>query len=349
MQSLQADHTPMQSLTDTLKLLLGCHDAKILSKSGGGNSVVYCVDVGVKKLAVKSYPPYAPGKRDRLAAEVMVYQFLNEHHVSSVPALKLFSTEDRLLVMEWMDGEIPVCHSADDIEQAIAFIAEIARLNAVPRARELPLAAEACLSLTTIIGQISQRLLRLLAAAEHESQLQEFLQNEFMPVFQDCQESAKAGFAAAGLNPDAELPQEKRSLIPADFGFHNTIRDKDNRLHFFDFDYFGWDDPVKLLADILWHPKMTLTAVEQQQFIRGIANVYRNDATFLPRFHHTLALFGLRWTLIFLNEFIPEFWQNRQHAEVHANQDEAKINQLQRARATLLNVKNIGSQYEFIT
>ena len=39
-----------------------------------------------------------------------------------------------------------------------------------------------------------------------------------------------------------------RILSPSDFGLHNTISKK-NKLYFFDFEYFGWDDPIKLICD----------------------------------------------------------------------------------------------------
>lgn len=337
------------SINDKVNAMLGCHDAAIVTSRGGGNSVVYCVEANGKKVAVKSYPPYAPDKRDRLAAETMVYEFLHAHHVSRVPKWYAASSEHRLLIMDWIEGDVPLSYSIEDIEQAIQFIASIASLNALPAAKQLPLAAEACLSLTILIKQITTRLQRLQSASENEPELAAFLSTEFIPLFMNEQQRAHAGYDKDSLDAEAELPACHQSLIPADFGFHNAIRDAHGALYFFDFDYFGWDDPVKLLADILWHPKMFLSEPQKQRFIDGISHVYRADTTFLARFHHTLGLFGLRWSLIFLNEFLPEFWQNRQHAAVHDNQAEAKINQLERARATLASVQQIGSHYDSIS
>ena len=45
-------------------------------------------------------------------------------------------------------------------------------------------------------------------------------------------------------------------LSPSDFGFHNTIKSK--KLYFIDFEYFGLDDPVKLVIDFILHPGMKL-------------------------------------------------------------------------------------------
>lgn len=337
-------------IEQNLKTLLACQKIKLVTKQGGGNSVVFCIEADNKTWAVKSYPPYAPNQRDRLAAELQVYTFLNQNQVPFVPLLKNYSESDRLLIISWIDGEIPRDYSKSDIEQAIQFIHAINRLNTSSDALQLPLAAEACLSLTTLISQIERRFERLKPFAEEEKDLGEFLFKSFRPILEQCQQKAIKGYHANGINPDMDLPQENRSLIPADFGFHNTIRDKEGKLFFFDFDYFGWDDPVKLLADILWHPKMPLSKQQKQQFVMGISDVYNADPLFLSRFYYTLPLFGLRWVLILLNEFIPAFWQNRQHADAFKdlahNQAEAKKIQLNRAKELLLNVKQIGSSYE---
>lgn len=331
-------NTPVEDLSPEqwikLKQLLGCEDISLLKKAGGGNSKVFCIEAQGKKWAVKSYPPYAPNQRDRLAAECMAYQFLNQHQIAAVPGFKTSCLTERWLVMDWIEGNLPEgAYSNIDIEQAIAFIRQVAQLNTTAAAQALPLAAEACLSLDVLIDQISKRFERLSAASEDEA-LQEFLKT-FSSVFAKSEQQAREGYRQNNMQPNDELPASHRSLIPADFGFHNALRDPSGTLYFFDFDYFGWDDPVKLLADILWHPKMTLSPSQKKQFIEGLAAIYGTDPLFLTRFRYTLPLFGLRWVLILLNEFIPAFWQNRQHAEVHQNKAEAQKKQLDRAKALL--------------
>ena len=46
---------------------------------------------------------------------------------------------------------------------------------------------------------------------------------------------------------------DKKLLIasPSDFGFHNMRYNK-NKLFFFDFEYFGLDDPCKLFLDFVF-------------------------------------------------------------------------------------------------
>jgi hypothetical protein len=333
-----ADHFSQTQL-EALKKLLSCQQVRVLTHQGGGNSKVYCVEADGMPWAVKSYPLYAPNQRDRLAAELMTYQFLNQQNVPCVPRLKTASETERWLVMSWIEGVVPTKFLESDVDQAIQFLRVIASLNTLAAAKQLPQAAEACLSLTILINQVKRRLQRLLDVSPQEPELRHFLLNVFLPVFARCQQQAEDGYAEHAMDPDAELPQAKRSLIPADFGFHNSIRQDDGTLYFFDFDYFGWDDPVKLLADILWHPKMKLSDAQKNYFIAGLQAIYKSDPQFVLRFNFTKALFGLRWVLILLNEFIPEYWQNRQHANAAQDQAAAKALQLMRANELLLNVK----------
>lgn len=324
---------------ERLKELLNTNAIHFLTKSSGGNSKVFCVIADEQRWAVKSYPPHQPNQRDRLAAEITAYRFLNQENITAVPFLKAYCEKERWLIMNWIDGEQLKNYSPSDISQALQFIRNITALNSkVVAIDKLPQAAEACLSLTILIHQIAKRYQRLLSLPEQDVLLVDFLTKEFTPVFEHYKNKALQGYAKAAMDPDQELPQEMRSLVPSDFGFHNAIRDTTGKLYFFDFDYFGWDDPVKLLADILWHPKMQFSSAQELEMIEAFTDIYKQDAAFPIRFSFTFPLFGLRWVLILLNEFIGEYWLNRLHAGAHEDRQTAKLLQLQRAKDLLKRV-----------
>jgi hypothetical protein len=106
-------------------------------------------------------------------------------------------------------------------------------------------------------------------------------------------------------------------------------------LAFVDFEYFGWDDPVKLTADILLHPGTVLAPAQRQRFRRAALRLYGGDPGFGRRLSIFLPLFGLRWVLILLNEFIPERWSRRVLAGDSGTWSDAKARQLARARELL--------------
>ena len=140
------------------------------------------------------------------------------------------------------------------------------------------------------------------------------------------------------MNFDAAIPERERTLSPSDFGFHNARRREDGSLVFLDFEYFGWDDPAKLTADILMHPGMALSAEEDEQFRRGLADVYREDEIYGARLSALWPLFGLRWCLILLNEFLPERWFRRAYADGGRDLETAQVQQLDKSAAMLRRV-----------
>jgi hypothetical protein len=136
----------------------------------------------------------------------------------------------------------------------------------------------------------------------------------------------------------AELPRAQQTLSPSDFGLHNALRSGAG-LTFVDFEYFGWDDPVKLVADVLWHPGMALGQPLRQKFFRSAADVYEVDAHFRGRFERDAPLYGLRWALIVLNEFLPGVWERRVAAGQAADRPAALERQLAKADALLGRVR----------
>jgi hypothetical protein len=77
-----------------------------------------------------------------------------------------------------------------------------------------------------------------------------------------------AGYAKHQLPFDTPVEERWRSLCPPDFGFHNALRRASGELVFIDFDYFGWDDSVKVTCDFLLHPGMRLFRDVEAAFCR---------------------------------------------------------------------------------
>lgn len=319
---------------EEFKLALNCQSARIINETCGGNSLIFCVETEAQKLAVKIYPPHHTDQRNRLDVETKTYQFLNKYSIPSIP--RLVTTHDTLrwLIIEWIEGEKIDSYSDSDIQQAIQFITCVHKSRTLSGADTLPLAAEACLSLEILINQIDDRLTKL-TSLQCEHHLNHFLTSKFSSCYFDIRNTSIKYCLQNSDSISSELKQECRSLIPADFGFHNAIRNHDGKLSFFDFDYFGWDDPVKLLSDIIWHPKMQLDSVHIQQFIEALSNIYQDDPFFMHRLNYMLPLIGLRWVLILLNEYNPKYKASHEHLHNNMDHNQRKIIQLKLAEQLL--------------
>lgn len=300
--------------------------------AGGRNSRIYHVRRDDKEFALKQYPSRRDDPRDRLATEVGALRLMEDHHVTSVPRVVGIDRERNYALLTWIEGSEVATIGAKDIECAVAFLAAVHTLRRAPGAAEQPLAAEACLSGGEIERQITERLATLRTLAADDGDLGDFLEHAFAPALARALRAAQSAMRAADLDFAGEVPQEWRSLVPSDFGFHNSLRRRDASLAFVDFEYFGWDDPVKLTADILLHPGRPLSAPHRRRFRQAVVGLYGEGREFETRLAAYLPLFGLRWVLILLNEFIPERWRRRQLAGASESWSEAKARQLGAAR-----------------
>jgi hypothetical protein len=297
----------------------------------GRNSGVYRVHVGDAVYALKQYPPRQPNDRDRANVEYAALRFLTGHGVTTVPKPVAVDRAGGYLLLEWIDGNPVGTPTAADIAAACSFLQAVHSLRAESDAAALPMAAEACISAAETVVQIEGRLARL-ASIPDELALAVFVGDTLKPLFGDVSDWSQAGFAAEGFLFSAEADASAQTLCPADFGFHNTMRRPGGELVFIDFDYFGWDDPVKLTADFLLHPGMQLAHGLKRQFAAEAASIYGSDPTFRRRLALLYPLFSLRWCTILLNEFLPERWANRVAAGEAADWPSAKQRQLDRAR-----------------
>jgi len=260
----------------------------------GANSHIYRVEFASRVLALKIYPERRGDTRDRLNTEWNALCLLKAHGIEAVPAPIARDARRGLMLMEWLAGDAVMAHRDGDIEDAIAFMMRVMSLSTDHKAAQFGPASEACLSAAEIVRQIDVRLAGL---ASHPD-LDRFLRTSFVVAYDVIKHEL-----ANEIRDGTPLPDRQRRLIPADFGFHNAMRLADGKLRFIDFDYFGWDDPVKLAADFILHPAMALSGRDREKVRTSMAAALPDDTDFAPRLERHLGLYALRWALILLNPF----------------------------------------------
>jgi len=143
----------------------------------------------------------------------------------------------------------------------------------------------------------------------------------------------------------SELPYEERTLSPSDFGFHNALRRSNGQIIFLDFEYFGWDDPAKMISDFLLHPAMELREDLRRRFVVNILSRFEDHRYLDKRVEIVYPLFGLKWCLIFLNEFVPEHLLRRGFASgSDLDKSNVQAKQLSKARRMLYRIRK---DYEY--
>jgi Phosphotransferase enzyme family len=313
-----------------------------MSRVGGGrNSRVFRLETANDVFALKQYPSLRDDPRDRLGVETRALRWMEKHRLGGVPRVIATDPTSNSALLSWVEGSLVRSVVASDIDQAADFLTALARLVGATDFPASHLAAEACLSGVEIERQLRTRVAAL-RQLEDEPDLSAFLTGEFGGALESRLAAARSLFSEAGLSFETELNQAQRTLVPSDFGFHNSLRDENGRLSFVDFEYFGWDDPAKLTADILLHPGTPVAAGLLARFQAAAERLYGGDPDFATRLGAFYPLFGLRWVLILLNEFHPERWSRRILAGAGESWAEAKSRQLRAARAMLVSSKARG-------
>ncbi|MBI5520266.1 MAG: hypothetical protein HY916_09415 [Desulfovibrio sp.] len=318
---------------------------------GGRNSRVYRVrTAGGKTYAGKHYHLHQDDPRDRLGAEwralsllaaqprlapfvarpvdkdpargLALYSFLPGVQASTTPATPAQAEADMDACLEFLDGLRTLS----------------GQLQAEAAAR-IPPASEACFSLAALAANLRGRLEALLAVPKDAclgAELAAFLAEELVPFMEASLERAHGLLG----DPEQELPQDKRTLSPSDFGLHNALR-SETGLSFVDFEYFGWDDPAKTLCDFLLHPAMGLPEELRRRFSDGFLARFAGpggDPGLPKRVTAVYPLYAIKWCFILLNEFLRGAEARRVFAANADCGDDARTRrqaQLDKARAML--------------
>lgn len=306
--------------------------------TAGGNNRLYRLEAADgERFALKLYPRQDADPRDRLGAEYAALAFLARHGMAAVPGAVAVDAARHCALYEWIDG-VPVGAGAGpaDVDALAAFLVDLQRLAEAPGAADLNPASAACLAPADGVAQYRGRLARLREVASGFPELAAFVDGRLLPEGEAAVGRALAGLVDAGLDAAAPIAVDARALSPSDFGFHNALRRPDGALVFLDFEYFGWDDPAKMIADVVLHPGMALDPPARRRFLSGVQPFFAGrDPLFNARFRFYLPVCALIWCLILLNEYLPERWWRRNLAGRCADAATARAAQLAKARRML--------------
>jgi hypothetical protein len=326
-----------EQIADAASRLVGWPVLSVVPVRRGGNNRVFQLVGRESRAVLKIYPRQVEDPRDRLGHEFGALSFLARCGIATVPRALACDCELNCAAYEWIDGTPPGPAGAAEVDELANFFVQLQQLRDCPDAGALPEGATPALSPARVAGQLERRLDRLRAVTAAGAPVAHFVTTSLAPAVADAVEGLRRGCAEAGLDFDGVLPQRYRVLSPSDFGLHNALRRPDGTLVFLDFEYFGWDEPAKAVADVMLHAGMSLSAAMARRYRERVTAALRQTD---PLFPERLRLFfpAIRavWCLILLNEFLPERWARRVLAGVAEDRDAVEARQLEKARFMLI-------------
>jgi Phosphotransferase enzyme family len=306
------------TLHTTLSSLLQQPVGSVTQIGRGRNSQVFRVQcANGDSYAAKVYFGQRADGLSRLSVEFESLELLWSHGIRCIPKPLAVDVDGGVAVYEYIDGEEIDGQTVarGEVDELLAFLGILKDLARTTPNMRIPAAYEACFSAAAIVRNTNEKLDRLVALVDDSPArraLHAFLQREFLPVLRDHTTQAKASLGEARFS--AELPMGLRTLSPADFGFHNTLRRGSTGLVFLDFEYFGWEEPVKMMSDFLLHPAVSLAQDVREYFATRFLECFGDDEQLPARLRAAYPLYGLRWCMILLNEFLPDHLERRMFA-----------------------------------
>ncbi len=303
----------------------------------GRNSRVFRVKLPPnEEVVAKWYFRDAADPRNRMDTEYQALEKLWAVGIRTIPEPRAIAPEDSVAYYRFVDGHRPLSTNrfTSHLDQAADFIARLPR----PTTVDAP-ASEATFSWNALLENLGRRRTRLREAANRDGVLTSELRNylaDWDLHYEKFVEIGARRIAQEGRSPDEVLSLESRILSPSDFGFHNAIEEVSGNLIFLDFEYFGVDDPVKTLSDFALHPAMGLSLAERNHFWNRLIPQLPEGERLKPRLYASYPIYGMKWCLILLNEFLACQLDRREFAS-QGGSDVALLRrkQLDKARSLL--------------
>ena len=303
---------------------------------GGRNNKVYRVSTCAGHVLFKIYFHHPRDPRDRLAQEFAFLRHLESSRCRYAAKPLAALPSEHVGLMEFIEGNRPSLDEIDEghINRAIEFFLEANR-NADSTA--IGSASEACFSIDEHIDRTQVRVDRLeqiMVEDEIDKEAVDFVRSDLMPLWSSVRTLLETKWPLK--QRATALSKGERVLSPSDFGFHNSLRDDCGRLRFVDFEYAGWDDPAKLIADFANQPDMLLDERLSRIFREALIASSSDPAALEHRVEALVPLYQIKWSCICLNDFLAFGRTRHRFTEGETTQNRSRrLLQLERARVML--------------
>lgn len=279
---------------------------------GGANSqVTKAISTCNEAFIIKEYLKHPNDKRDRLGTEYKALKYLWDIGNRNIPEPIYSSDVHNLAIYRFISGrtlsgkEITNSH----IFKSVRFFHSLYRQSHSLGADDMGSASAACFSIQNYFDQLNDRIGQL-EKADLQS-VSQFFRREFIPTAETITNYVQDEAQKSKIDLFRVLSKEEQTLSPSDVGFHNILC-VDGELVFIDFEYFGWDDPAKLMSDFILHPGVPIKRSLASYFVKEMLSRFPFSSRLLSRFQLVFLIVGLIWCLIMLNPFLFENGNGRQ-------------------------------------
>ena len=250
------------------------------------------------KSILKIYPEFDGDNRNRFETERLFLKFLKLNNIKNCPEIYYSNKSYNFLLISFIEG----IQIKDYKDVNLMEIADFSlKLNKSPlkiKENILPLASEAKFNLIDIMKLIKFK------SREKELKFKQIKKDSFFIEWFNNQLLRDISVNLNYIEDNFSLydiDDSQKIISQSDVGFHNMISNKE-QLFFIDFEYAGWDNPMKYISDWILQPDSFFPYEKPLEFFDPIAKSVFKKVNWKKEIKPYLLLYRLRWCLILTNQ-----------------------------------------------
>ncbi len=246
----------------------------------------------------------------RYKSETLFINYLRKKNIKNLPSIIKTNKKTEENIFGYIDGKKIKKISKNDILQCINFIKNINKKK-TKNSINFKKATEACISIKDHIETAEKRI-SLLSKYPKNYGIYKKAKYFVSRTLKQKMNEVKKEIVKLYSYREIEKKLNKQDLIlsPSDFGFHNVIK-KNNKLFFFDFEYAGMDDPVKLMSDFICQPDNKLNKSQANYFYNNIIKALAKKNEIEKRFKAVIFIHRIKWCCVILSEVLNKRYSER--------------------------------------
>ena len=268
----------------------------------GRNNKVFLFKKKKEKIIIKKYKSIFSTKYSRFLTEKTFLEFLKKKKIYNVPKVICFDKKKKISYLTFIDGKPVKRVKKNHLISCPNFLKKI-NFNTTYNNFKFQNASDACLNIDDHVKTCQVRISKLFKKYKNNNNVDKkilfFLKNEIIPSFKTINIEVNKKFSKVEMKK--KLNKNNLILSPSDFGFHNIIYNKNN-LFFIDFEYAGWDDPLKLICDFFLNPDYSISKVDKIFFLNKFIHIFGKKLLNIDILRLILKFHFLKWVCVILNQ-----------------------------------------------
>lgn len=299
----------------------------------GGNNRAFRLYTDRNSYFLKHYFRHPEDNHDRLVVDFYFTAYAYDNGAKKVARPIVLDHKNSIALYEFIHGrKLKAAEiSKNTVHQALNFFKSLNYPSSDKHISRLSAASDACFCVQDHLSGIQNRIDRLRrveAKTTVDNHAKQFFETRILYTWESASHLVNEQIEESDFSAVETISPKERCLSPSDFGFHNAMIRDDGSLVFFDFEYAGWDDPVKMICDFFCQPELPVPEKFWNIFLHD--PYFKSNQRLQKLVKLFLPIYRLKWCCIILNDFLPTASKRRLFSSQSGNTNR-KQQQLKKA------------------